>query len=111
MKAKNILNIGLAGLLSLHIAGCAKPLSTNINSEKSNKLEDYILYDEDIKKEFDTTIDALCYLTEIDATNRLITKEGGLPVVIKRFKCYKPENAKTNDRYVVAYDDYDIILI
>ena len=92
MKAKNILNIGLAGLLSLHIAGCAKP------NFKQPSLSDYAISEKRFEDDFNTTLESNCIIYKQGPYH---FKEADANVFIKEFACAPSREPKGNDRYVV----------
>jgi len=101
MKIKNILKIGLTGLLSLYMAGCTKPNFRNIEplhnineAEEENKGD--IMPPEGCEFIYKKTI-------------RLKNKNIDVLVLAESYRCDKPENLVEGNKYITNIKEYYVI--
>jgi len=92
VKVKDILKVGLTGLLSFYLAGCAKP------NFKKPILLDYVVSERRFERDFNTTIESNCIMYKEGPYH---FKEADANVFIREFICVPNHKPKDNDRYVV----------
>src|SRR3989344_8350726 len=107
MKVKNLLKTGLVALLALALEGCPKTdfIKDGRISAKRH-LSDYILTEDDMRREYDTTVLTDCF---VDNTAVYYIIDIKKVVLTKTYECYLSEEPKSNDRYVVSAIDFFII--